>query len=55
MTLLLVLSCALLILLVIAFRVFSKIPNEFKRRSVWLIILCVLLLILSTLFWILGG
>ncbi|AJC74764.1 hypothetical protein AJ81_05650 [Pseudothermotoga hypogea DSM 11164 = NBRC 106472] len=53
--LVLVLSSLLLILLVVAFRVFRDTQDEIKRRSVWLIILCVVLLVLSTLFWILGG
>ncbi len=53
--LLLILSCVLLILLVVAFRVFRDTQDEVKRRSVWLIILCVALLVLSTLFWTLGG
>jgi|GEM_PF-1176940 hypothetical protein len=53
--LLLVLSSLLLILLVVAFRVFGDAPDEVKRRSVWLIILCVALLFLTILFWALGG
>ncbi|WP_448521137.1 hypothetical protein [Pseudothermotoga sp.] len=53
--LLLLLSSVLLILLVVAFRVFRDTQDEIKKRSVWLIILCVVLLILSILFWTLGG
>lgn len=55
MMLIIVLSSILLILLIFALRSFGKVSVELKKNSLWLIVLCLVLLAVSVLFQFLGG
>ncbi|MGB9789401.1 hypothetical protein [Thermotoga caldifontis] len=55
MMLIIVLSCILVILLIFALRSFGKVSVELKKNSLWLIVLCLVLLAISILFQFLGG
>lgn len=55
MMLIIFLSCILVVLFVLALRSFRRVSTELKKNSLWLIVLCLVLLAISILFQFLGG
>lgn len=55
LTFLLILGCVLVVLLIVAFRIFELDSKELKQRTLWVILLCSILMGLSILFSFLGG
>lgn len=55
LTFLLILGCVLVVLLIVAFRTFELDSKELKQRTLWVILLCSILMGLSILFSFLGG
>ncbi|WP_345966540.1 hypothetical protein [Pseudothermotoga sp.] len=52
---LLVLGCVLFVLLIVAFHTFKLESKELTWRTLWVILLCLMLMGLSILFSFLGG
>lgn len=51
----LILGCVLVILLIVAFRAFKFESKELRQKTLWVILLCLILMGLSILFSLLGG